>query len=235
MQRCLIEVKKPEWAAHALATLIAVVIGSGCAVPVPLSERTMFTAEHPGWVERRTVGLTATYSTGGDPVRRYVHERFEPARDSEIEAWNPAASGGALGFPLLRRERAELDLGIGIPVLGLDGTVRLRSGYALTAAAGWGRGQLIAQRAVLDRRHVGIGIGAFGRVDRVRVDTDQSVGGVYWDWAEEAAYVPSFGVRGMGRVVFWERNVIRGTVSVGYAPQLDRPIVRVGFATYGFR
>jgi hypothetical protein len=213
--------------------LMSALLMGGCAVPVPLSERTLFQTEYSGWDKQRTVGLVATHSTVGDPLRQYVQQRFEPAPDDEVEAWNPAAAGIALGFPVLRRDRAELDLHVGIPVLGIDGTFRFQDRSAVSATVGWGRGQVIVQRAVLDRRHVGVGIGAFGRLDRVRVDTRQP-DYFSFDWAEEAAYVSSLGARFMARSV-WTGNVARGIVSVGYAPQLGTPVVRFGLVVYGFK
>jgi hypothetical protein len=210
------------------------VLGAGCAVPEPLSERTLFQADYPEWDELRTVGFVATRSLAGDRLRQYTDRRFEPeGQDDDVDAWNAAASGIALGFPVLRRAHAELDIHVGIPVLGFDGTVRLRDRMGVSATVGWRRGQVIAQHVLVDRRGVGIGLGAFGRVDRIRVDTSQpSYFGV--SWAEEAAHVASFGGRFMMRGV-WTGDVIRGIASVGYAPALDAPIVRFGFAVYGFQ
>lgn len=210
------------------------VFGMGCAVPVPLSERTLFRTTYPEWDTQRPVGFAATHSPVGERLRRYVDRRFEPDdRNDDVDAWNAGASGIALGVPVLRRRRAEVDIHVGIPVLGVDGTVRLRDRIGVSATAGWRRGQVIVQRILLDRRAIGVGLGAFGRVDRVRVDTSQpSYFGV--DWAEEAAHIPSFGGRLMMRSV-WTGDVLRGTVSVGYAPALEAPVVRFGFVVYGFQ
>lgn len=221
-------------AALGAASAVLAVLCVGCAVPVPLSERTLFRARYPEWDKLRTVGLSATRSTAGKRLRRYVDRRFDPADwDDEVDAWNASASGIALGFPVLRRERAEMDIHVGVPVLGLDGTIRLRNRMGVSATVGWRRGQLVVQRIVLDRRAVGLGLGAFGRIDRVRVDVDQPE---YFgfDWAEEAAHLASFGGRLMARSV-WTGDVLRGTVSVGYVPVLDAPVVRFGFVVYGFQ
>lgn len=209
-------------------------VWSGCAVPVPLSERTIFRTEYPDWERQRTVGLTATLSTARSEVQRYVQQRFDPAGpDDDVSVWNPQTRGLALGFPLMRRDRAEIDLHIGAAVLGVGGTYRLRSGWAWTTTAGWGRGQVIVQRAVLDRRNVGLGLGAFGRLDRLRVENDQP-GYIAFDWADEAVYLATYGGRLMARSV-WTGNVLRGSVSLGYAPALDAPVVRFGLVVYGFQ
>ena len=86
---------------------------------------------------------------------------------------------------------------------------------------------------MLDRRNVGVGLGAFGRLERVRVENDQP-GYFAFDWADDAAYIPSFGGRLIARSV-WTGNVLRGTVSLGYSPALDAPVVRFGLVVYGFQ
>jgi len=216
------------------ALTVFAVLCVGCAVPVPLSERTLFQADYPEWDKQRTVGFSATYSPVGNRLRRYVDRRFEPdGRNDDVDAWNASASGIALGFPVLRREHAELDIHVGLPVLGFDGTLRFRDRMGISATVGWRRGQVIAQRVLVDRRGIGVGLGVFGRVDRVRIDTTQPGYTFGFDWAEEAVHLPSFGGRFTMRSV-WTGDVVRGTVSVGYAPALDAPILRFGFVVYGF-
>lgn len=199
---------------------------------MPLSQRMVFRTEYPRWSKQRTVGLTVTHSTAANPVREWVQQRFEPVGDSELSTWNPAGSALALGFPILRRDRSEITLNVGIPVLGLSGTARLRNHLAVTAVAGWGGEAVILQRAVLDRHHAGLSLGAWGRLDHIGVDTEQS----YIDLGrpEETAYLGSFGGRLTGRTV-WTGNVLHGVVSVGYAPALDGSVVRVGLVVYGFQ
>lgn len=161
-----------------------------------------------------------------------MRRHFEPSTDSELETLNPAAHGLNVGVPFLQRDYAEVNIDIGAPVLGLDGTYRFDRGVTLTAAAGWGRGQLVVQRAVLDRHHVGVSLGVFGRLDRIRVDTEQG----YFDLGlpEKTAYLHSFGERLVGRGI-WASDVLQGIVSVGYAPQLDAPVARIGLVIYGFK
>ena len=207
-----------------VCSLVSVVLLGGCAMHVPVSETILF---HDGTTQPTHntdlgFGVAGTVAPTLAPARTAVRQKY-PGRERVQEGLlNGRQAGG--GFFLAsydEGDRYAFSAMLGFPVAGLDATLKIRGRNYLTLGySALNQGQVFLLHRTVNSSLFGAAVGVGGRYERY------AFGGSY-GLAIETEHVASVGTRifGLFRVEGDPGGGIRLGTYVGYAPELERPVV----------
>ena len=218
-----------------LVLAMASLLLAGCVTHSPMSESVIFhdPATRPMHTEEHGFGgaLTATPASRlsadllrlrrPESQRREIYKPLNTPRFSAGAYWARYDASGRFGFAITA----------GLPVAGIDGTVKLwQRNYLSAAVSAPGQGQVFLQHRTYNREKQGVSVGVgYRREAFTYLDLEEWIG-------TAIERVDSFGVRGFA-VLRGDGSVMKGAridLYVGYVTELDRATLSIGVTTGGF-